>query len=168
VTHFMEAEVVSLGRVRHLDTLLEALDVGMPKEAVVYVEGTSFSEDVCSALSALPQVPVEQRRTDLQGTLSPEPTCFHLRVDTGVLRVLRDLETRHALPEVCDHLAVYRGEEILALAHDACGTPLLVGLSLPASAVEKMRAVVECDRAARPTASKRLLDRIRRLFGTKP
>jgi hypothetical protein len=31
-------DLLSLGRVRHLDTLLEALDAGMPDESIVYVE----------------------------------------------------------------------------------------------------------------------------------
>lgn len=136
--------MLSLGRVSRLDVLLEALDVGMPDDAVVYVEA-GVAPSVRAALAALPQVPEDDRRSDLQGTLWPRPTCFHVLVRAGVLRVLRQLAERHAEPEVCDHIAVYRREEILALAHDAPGGYLLVGVTVPAADVERMRAVLARD-----------------------
>jgi hypothetical protein len=149
--------------VRRLDTLLEALDTGMPGDAVVYVEGVAFADDVRAALAALPEVPEEQRRDDLQGTLWPSPLSFHLSVGTGVLGRLRELEKRHAEPEICAHLAVCRGEEILALAHDAAGGKLLVGRTLAPQAVENMRRVVERD-AAQPGPAKRMIERVRRML----
>lgn len=134
--------LVDLGRVRRLDSLLEALEIGMPGDGIVYVEGAAFADDVRATLAALPAVPEAQRRADQRGTLWPSPSSFHLPVSSGVLAVLRDLEKRHASPEVCAHLAVYRGQEILALAHDAGDGALLVARSLPNDAVEAMRQVV--------------------------
>ena len=159
---FKQADVIDLGRVRRLDTLLEALDAGMPADAVVYVEGTTFAADVHAALAALPSIPKEQRRTDLRGTLLPVPESFHVPVRGGVLHVLRELEQRHASAEVCTHLAVYRGDEILALAHDAGDAPLFVGRTLAPDAVERMRRVVERDAAA--PRGPRFLDRVRRFL----
>lgn len=155
---FKRADVISLGRVRRLDTLLEALEDGMPPDAVVYVEGVGFADDVRAALAALPSIPTDEQRTDLRGTLVPVPMSFHLPLASGVLRILRELEKRHASPEVCTHLAVYRGEEILALAHDATGDALLVGRTVAPDAVERMRSIVARETAeARPT----LIDRLR-------
>jgi hypothetical protein len=162
VQDFKQADVIDLGRVRRLDTLLEALDAGMPPDAVVYVEGTAFADDVRAALAALPSVPEEQRRADLRGTLLPVPESFHVAVRSGVLGIMRELEQRHAAPEVCTHLAVYRGDEILALAHDATDASLLVGRKLMPDAVEKMRRIVERDAAApRPPG---FMDRVRRFL----
>lgn len=161
---FKQADVANLGRVRRLDILLEALEAGMPADAVVYVESAGFTEDVLAALAALPAAPKGQRRTDLRGTLWRSPRSFHLPVRTGVLGLLRELEKRHASPEVCAHLAVYRGEEILALAHDAEGGALLVGRTLPPEAVEKMRRIVERDAAAPSDFPARLIDRVRRIL----
>jgi hypothetical protein len=164
VQDFKNADVLDLGHVRRLDTLLEALESGMPADAVVYVEGVAFADDVRAALSALSQVPKKQQREDLEGTFWPSPLSFHLPVGTGVLGRLRGLEKRHAEPEICDHLAVYRGEEILALAHDATGGKLLVGRrTLAPEAVEKMRRIVERDAGeARP--AQRVIDRVRRVL----
>lgn len=139
------AEVVSLGRVRHLGILLEALDVGIPEDAVVYVENAGFAPDVRAALDALPQIPEDERRTDLQGTIWRAPTCFHIPARSGVLCVLRHLAETHADPEVCAHVAAYRGDEIIALAHDAGTACLLVAVTLPAANVARMRAVVARD-----------------------
>ena len=154
---------VDLGRVRRLDTLLEALEAGMPDDAIVYVEGVAFTDDVRAALGALHPVPETQHRVDLRGTLWPSPSSFRLPVSAGVLAVLRELQKRHASPEVCSHLAVYRGEEILALAHDAGDGALLVGRSLPADAVEKMRQIVREAEANRPQTPG-LFERVRRLL----
>ncbi|HET8539991.1 MAG TPA: hypothetical protein VFL83_08990 [Anaeromyxobacter sp.] len=157
----LNASLLDLGQVRRLDTLLEALEEGMPPDAVVYVEGAAFASDVRAALAALPSIPEEQRRTDLRGTLLPVPESFHIPVRSGVLGVLRELEQRHASPEVCTHVAVYRGNEILALAHDAADASLLVG-RLARDAVEKMRRVVERD-AATPRGPW-FIDRVRRFL----
>lgn len=158
--------LVDLGHVRRLDTLLEALEVGMPADAIVYVEGVAFADDVRATLAALPTAPEALRRADLRGTLWPSPSSFHLPVSSGVLAVLRDMETRHASPEVCDHLAVYRGEEILALAHDAGDGVLLVGRSLSDDAVETMRQVITREdaqpRAKSPGVIRRIIRRFRR------
>jgi hypothetical protein len=62
--------------------------------------------------------------------------------------VLRQLATRRAEPEICDHLVVYRGEEILALAHDAGRGDLLVARALSPSVVERMRTILCRERAA--------------------
>lgn len=158
--------LVDLGHVRRLDTLLEALDVGMPADAIVYVEGVAFADDVRAALVALPAAPEALRRADLRGTLWPSPSSFHLPVSSGVLAVLRDLEKRHATPEVCAHLAVYRGQEIVALAHDAGDGVLLVGRSLPDAALKAMRQVVAREagqpQSQREGIMRRILRRLRR------
>ena len=155
-----EIPLLDLGQVRRLDTLLEALEVGMPMDAVVYIEGTSLAADVRAALGALPSIPQGQRRADLRGTLLPVPETFHVPVRSGVLGILRELEQRHASPEVCTHLAVYRRDEILALAHDAADASLLVSGTLAPDAVEKMQRVVERDAGAPPPPG--FLDRVRR------
>lgn len=159
---FKQADVIDLGCVRRLDTLLEALDAGMPPDAVLYVEGVAFADDVRAAIAALPSVPKEQRRNDLRGTLLPMPDTFHIPVRSGVLGIMRELEQRHASAEVCTHLAVYRGDEILALAHDAGDAPLFVGRTLAPDAVERMRRVVERDAAA--PRGPRFIDRVRRFL----
>jgi hypothetical protein len=164
VRDFKDAEVWDLGRVRRLDVLLEALEAGMPADAIVYVESASFADDILAALAALPAIPKDQRRTDLQGTLWPSPTSFHLPVRTGVLGLLRELERRHAEPEVCEHVAVYRGEEILALAYDAGGGALLVGRTLSPEAVEKMRRIIDPNSAAQGPPRARLVERIQRML----
>jgi hypothetical protein len=156
--------VVDLGQVRELDTLLEALEAGMPTDAIVYVEGVAFAYDVRAVLASLPQAPEAQCRADLRGTLWPTPTTFHLPVSGGIFGALRELEKRHAAPEVCSHLAVYRGDEVLALAYDAASGALLVGCSLPDETLKRIRDVLARHASESHPRLPGFIDTIRRLF----
>jgi hypothetical protein len=111
-----EDDAVTIGYVKDFSSLLRAIDEVMPKEAVLYLEGTSVAPDVVSFLEARPaQNPPKVEAN----TLWPKPKVFHMPLAGDNLAELRKLADKHAQPEVADHLVVYRGAAALLWAHDA-------------------------------------------------
>jgi hypothetical protein len=87
----------------------------MPDDAVLFIEGP-LARDVKDFLrrhSVTAPTDVER------GTLWPKLETFHLPLKGTNLAELREIAERHAGPEVCDHLVVYRRDEPLLWAHDA-------------------------------------------------
>jgi hypothetical protein len=107
---FEDEQLASLGHVSDLCALLRAIDETLPKDATHYVEGSSLSPDLMDFLA--------RRRTATRhevkvGTVWPKPKGFHLPLSGTNLGELRGLAARHAEPEICDHLVVYRESEVL-------------------------------------------------------
>jgi hypothetical protein len=133
--HFLDSESVTIGYVTDLYALLRALDETMPPDAILYVEGTSFAPEIKAFLSSRHAPP----RKIAPGTIYPRPKTFHLPLTGTNLADLRALAERHAEPEVADHLAVYRGDELLLSAYDAGDGEVQIARSLPAPTVERLR-----------------------------
>jgi hypothetical protein len=123
---------LELGRVSGLHELLAAISAALPRDAVLYLEGTSFAPEVAQFLEA--REPDETPKVE-RGTIWPRPRGFHLPLSGGGLEQLRVLAPRHAGPEVAHHLVVYRGGDVLLWAHDAGGGDVLLSRSLPAETV---------------------------------
>jgi len=121
-------DLTDLGPVRDLYGLLKAIDLAMPKEATLYVEGTSIAPEVRDYLGRR-QGPAPRRVEP--GTLWPKPQVFHLPLEGRKLEELRDLAERHAEPEICDHLVVYLDDRVLLWAHDAGSGHVELARSLP-------------------------------------
>jgi hypothetical protein len=109
----------------------------MPEDSVLYLEGTAIAPAVKEYLEAH-EAPV--RRQVARGTLWPSPETFHLPL--AGLKELRALAGGHAEPEICDHLAVYRGDQLLMTAHDAGFGEVYLARSLPEEAIRRFRIAV--------------------------
>jgi hypothetical protein len=124
-----------IGYVDDFFVLLHAIDELLPKDAVLYLEGTAIAPDVAEWLrqrEILDPPPVAR------GTLWPEPTVFHIPLsDVGGLRALAEL---HAEPEIADHLVVYRGNEVVLWAHDAGDGYVQLSPTLEPAVLERFRA----------------------------
>ncbi len=131
-----DADALEIGYVRDLYRLLRAIDEAMPKDAVLYLEGTDFAPDVASFLESRP---AQDRREIKAHTLWPKPKVFHIPLTGDNLAQLRNLAEKHAGPEVADHLVVYRGENVLLWAHDAGYGYVRVARDLSQSIVEALR-----------------------------
>src|SRR5689334_12962288 len=88
----------------------------MPKDSVLYLEGTSIAPDVATFLESRP---AKDQREVTPNTLWPKPKVFHVPLAGDNVAQLRHLAENHADPEVADHLVVYRGDDVLLWAHDA-------------------------------------------------
>ena len=83
----------------------------------------------------------EATRGDLSGTIWPQPQTFHLPLTNEVGEALRLLGERFAQPEMCDHLVVYRDEDILLSAYDAGIDIVWVSRALPTHILEQLRSL---------------------------
>jgi hypothetical protein len=134
--HFLNDQSVTIGYVTDLYALLRAVDETMPRDTILYLEGTSFAPEIRDFLSSR-RAPLS--REIALGTISPRPETFHLPLAGTNLADLRALAERHAEPEVTDHLAVYRGDDLLLSAHDAGDGDVQVARALPEQTVERLR-----------------------------
>jgi hypothetical protein len=133
---FANDESVSLGIVSDLYQLLRAIDETMPKDAVLYIEGTSVAPSIKEFLSSRP---APATRDVARSTISPVPDTFHLQLAGTNLTDLRSLAEGRAEPEIGDHIAVYRDDELLLFAPDAGGGEVLLAGSLPEETIESFR-----------------------------
>jgi hypothetical protein len=131
-----EEQAINLGLIRDLYALLAAIDEVIPEGAVLYLEGTSIVPDIRAFLEAHP---TEESEPVGRGTSWPRPKTYHLPLTGSNLSQLRELAERHAEPEICDHLVVYRGDQVLLSAYDAGSSHVYVSRDLPAETVEGLR-----------------------------
>lgn len=134
-----EADAVNVGHVGDLCALLRAIDEAMPPGSILYVEGTSVAPDVREFLAA--------RQTDdrvevSKGTAWPKPAKYHLPLVGDNLRRLRALAERHADPEICDHLVVYKSGRVLLTAYDAGADDVWLRRDLPEDTLRRFREVL--------------------------
>jgi hypothetical protein len=100
----------TVGYVSNLYVLLRAIDDAFPKEAILYVEGTSIAPPITEFLRARQATVMP---TVEPSTVFPEPSVFHLPLRGTNLEELRALAEHQAEAEVADHLVVYLGREVL-------------------------------------------------------
>lgn len=129
------------GRVRDLVAILTALGE-LPRPATVFVEGTSCSAETTAFLRSHETSP---GRDDLSGTLWPKAAQFHVPLTDTVVTGLISLAERSAEPEVCDHLVVYRGPEVLLAAYDAGSSDVWISRSLPSQVTDRVKVALGTD-----------------------
>ncbi|MGH2573736.1 MAG: hypothetical protein ACRDGU_09730 [Actinomycetota bacterium] len=130
-----EERAIDLGLVRDLYALLAAIEE-LQEEAVLYLEGTSIVSDIRAFLEAQG---AEESQPVGRGTSWPRPKIYHLPLTRSNLRQLRELAEGHAEPEICDHLVVYSGNQILLSAYDAGSSHVYVSRDLSPAMVERIR-----------------------------
>lgn len=128
-----------LGYVSDLYALLRAIDETMPTDATLYVEGTSIARAVEEFLTARQAAAWREVEPN---TISPKPRTFHLPLQGTNLAELRAIADRHAEPEVCSHLVVYRGDDVLLWAHDPGSGYVELARSLPEDRTSRFRAAL--------------------------
>lgn len=129
-------DALVVGYVKDFYELLRAIDEVMPKDAVLYLEGTSIVPEVAAFLDT--RQPVDRPRIE-PNTLWPKPRFYHLPLAGTNLSDLRALAERYAEPEVADHLVVYRDLDVLLWAHDAGDGYVALSRSLPDETIERFR-----------------------------
>jgi hypothetical protein len=131
-----EGDAREIGYVTDLKRLLQAIDETMPRDSVLYLEGTSIAPDVATFLESRS---AKDQREVTPNTLWPKPKVFHVPLAGDNLAQLRNLADNHADPEVADHLVVYRRDDVLLWAHDAGYGYVRVARNLRESIVNALR-----------------------------
>jgi len=121
---------------RDFGAFLRALPDLVPEGCVLYLEGRPASE-VSSyvAQRAAPTV-----ATLAVGTIWPRPECLHMLMTRENCAGLAELAERHALPEIADHVHVYRNGEVLLQWYDAATNPIVISKQIPEQNVQEFCA----------------------------
>jgi hypothetical protein len=132
------------GRVTDLWHLLAAIQHVLPRPAVVYLEGTNIDDEVRTFLD---ERSIPPGRDDLWVTTWPRPEGFHVPLNDANMDDLCRLvksQTRAWRPfpfgGICNHVVVYRGDDILLAAYDV-GSEVTLSRDLPTATVERFQQV---------------------------
>lgn len=112
-----------------------------PNGSTLYVEGTSIAQDVHDFLAARPSEDVTQVMT---GTYWPKPRTYRMPLTKDNTEGLADLVERHAEPEICDHLVIYRYGKVLMEWWDTPSGAILLNPDTPESAVHELCRIMDC------------------------
>ena len=104
-----------LGRVEFFDVFLEDVREVAPDGSVLVLEGKPVSD----VREVLELVRVEPEVRIARGTIWPKDEFFHIPATRENIDRLLDLTLNHAVPEICDHVVLYREQRALLWLHDA-------------------------------------------------
>jgi hypothetical protein len=136
---FAEGEYSLIGYVSNLHELLRAIDEAMPTDATLYMEGDSIVPEIRDYLASR-RSPAP--RNIWRGSTGRKQKIFHIPLAETNLAELRELAEHHAAPEICDHLVVYRDDQILLAAYDAGDNFVEVSRSLLEETVAQLRVAL--------------------------
>ncbi|MHC4574901.1 MAG: hypothetical protein ACYS76_12365 [Planctomycetota bacterium] len=107
----------------------------------LWIEGTSIAQDIQSFLETRKVAKVTKVQL---GTLWPRPHVYHVSCDEDTLRGLVGLAEKHAEPEICDHICVYKDQKVLLAWYDAFYDPIYISRKIPEEKVAAFCAAIGC------------------------
>ena len=116
---------------------LKSVSKLFPEDSVLYLEGTSIARDVQEFVTA--RAPESTTKVEM-GTIWPRPQALHMLLTAENIAGLAALAEKHALPEICDHLHVYKDNAMLLEAHDVLDQCVSITGALPE---ERIRTLCE-------------------------
>jgi hypothetical protein len=120
---------------------LGALDILAPQGAHLFLEGGSHPSHLRDYLEAHDQHVTPRPAL---GTLWPRHKWFILSVERAVLSDLARLTATLPYPEICDHLHVFREDQVLLEGHDAFTQEFLLSEAIAANQIEAFCAAAGC------------------------
>jgi hypothetical protein len=119
---------------------LAALPILAGHDAVLYLEGGPHSEEVAGLLNAH-SIPAVERIE--RGTMSPRPQIYHLPAAVHIFEGLSQLAGRCALPEICDHLVIYRPALVIVDWYDAFDREVYVSSSVAEELIREFAEILD-------------------------
>jgi hypothetical protein len=132
---------VLTGQIDDPSRFLSSLHMLVPQGAMLFVEGGSHPAKVQAFLEAH-QVDVSPRPA--LGTLWPRHRYCSLPATREILAEMASLTAALAEPEICDHLHVFSGENVLLQGHDAFGYNFYVSSLVAEQALKDFCSVTGC------------------------
>ena len=112
-----------------------------PQATIFFAEGTSIAKDVihCYELFATPGPFLPGR-----DTFFPRSRVFRCSASPAFFQALSAVSSRHANPEILDHLSLYEGDRQLLHWHDAFANAFMLDGQLPESSVAALATPFGC------------------------
>ena len=103
--------------IRNVDitTFINEMSILFPEGSIIYIEGTCLDPSIQKYLQAHHAEEITKVET---GTIWPRPAFYHISLSEEHLQKLAGFTENYALPEICGHLIVYRGNEVLLEGYD--------------------------------------------------
>ena len=105
----------------------------------IFLEGGSHSEEIAAFIEAhrvTPDVRIHR------GTIWPRQEVYHLPATTEVFDGLSSLADHHVVPEVCEHLVIYRPSIVLVDWYDAFDREIYASSAIPEQSVREFAKIV--------------------------
>ena len=145
-----EPEVWEIHAVSDPSLFLRSLPILVPEPgAVLYVEGTtdgSIREFLRGRESAA-------RVKVAYGTIWPRPDVHHILMTTNNLECLAALVESESLGYLCNHLHVYRDDQMLLQWYDAWFDPIFISTTVPEELVARFAGALKLPYSKTPYAS---------------
>jgi len=111
--------------------LLRRLPDLMPPGSTVYLEGGP-ADEVDAFLEARA---VENSPKFRMGTIWPRPLVFHIALTLENMTGLAALAERYVIPQIADHLQIYRDGQVLLAWYDMASDAFCVSKEIPEAAL---------------------------------
>ena len=102
--------------IRDMPIFLQALNIIIPENSILYLEGGSPDKEIDSYFNSHK---AENTSKIELGIIWPKPLCHHIPFTSKNIDELADIMQRHATPEGAIHFHVYKDNKILLQWHDA-------------------------------------------------
>ena len=109
-------------------------------DATLYLEGGSHSNEVSEFIAAHSIPAVEQIA---RGTIWPRQKVYHLPATPEVFDTLSRMADHHAIPEICDHLVIYRPTLVVVDWYDVFDREAYVSPAVPEQVVREFAESVD-------------------------
>ena len=105
--------------------IVESLDIILPTEAVLYLEG-SPDDDVKQFLESSNAKQTQQKMAlnILEFEISTKSDCYHLPATLENIKKLANFFDNKAVPQICDHLHAYDASGVIMLWYDMLDDPI--------------------------------------------
>jgi len=135
----MDGRCWELGGRVDSERFFESIGSLLPDATTLFLEAGSMASDVEMALNPHLQEPTLAPNP---GTIWPKSRMYQLPFHSAVLKLLTDMASRHAEPELCDHLHVYGGTTHLLEWYDAFSDPVYLAPTVGAERVRDFAQAV--------------------------
>jgi hypothetical protein len=125
------------------DIALFIREMGMlfPQGSTIYLEGTAIVSGIQEYLGS---IRAEETTKLEMGTIWPRPKIFHVPLVDEHLQRLAEFTDTHAMAEVCDHLHVYKDDEVLLQGYDIWDKVVYVSGKTGEGPIKDFCARVDC------------------------
>ena len=134
-------EVTEIRGVQAAKYFLALLDI-MPADSVFCVETSNLVEEVREFLEAN-KMPNTTRV--LLGSIWPKPDVFHIPFSEQNMRQMAEFAVNFAIPEICDHIHIYKNDEVLLEWFDVFSKPLYISKKFSEDSINDFCSKVGCE-----------------------